>query len=251
MNLPRTRSPHVLFVFAFVGGLLLAWPGGEARSDPLVVVRAMTATTIAEAYLDRDSLTLELEIGVRDLLAFRNLMPDRIYDRLGQPPEAADARLRRFFRDDLRVTFDGRGATGELRELTARPRIERDEVTGEPLPVQPEGGELTVFVRLVYDVPDRPTTIALSPPTDPNDLPANIGFVPSHAPLSSPFRHCLRLASPSSQFARCRRRCSATNSSTITSSGRASSPRTRSEIRCGFTTVNRKPAFPEFDAFCC
>ena len=180
MNLPRARSPHVLFVFAIVGGLLLAWPSGEARSDPLVVVRAMTATTIAEAYLDRDSLTLELEIGVRDLLAFRNLMPDRIYDRLGQPPEAADARLRRFFRDDLRVTFDGRGATGELRELTVRPRIERDEITGEPLPVQPDGGEPTVFARLVYEVPERPVTIALTPPRDTDDLPANIGFILYH-----------------------------------------------------------------------
>ena len=180
MNLRQTRTLRVFFVFTFVWALLLALPAGEARSDPLIVVRAMTATTIAQAYLDRDSLTLELEIGVGDVLAFRNLMPDEIYDRLGQSPEAWGGRLRRFMREDLRVSFDGRGATGELRELSARPRVERDEVTGEPLPVQPEDGELTVFVRLVYDVPDRPATIALSPPTDPNDVPANIGFVLYH-----------------------------------------------------------------------
>jgi hypothetical protein len=44
-----------------------------------MVTRAMTATTIAEIFITRDSVHVELEIGVQDLNGFRNSMPDPIF----------------------------------------------------------------------------------------------------------------------------------------------------------------------------
>ncbi len=80
------RNP-VLCTLVVAGSALLMPPGG-LRSDPLVIVRAMTATTVAEIYVEPDSVTVELEIGLADLDAFRHLIPVLIYARLGLEPRA-------------------------------------------------------------------------------------------------------------------------------------------------------------------
>ena len=56
------------------------------RPDALVIPRAMTATTIAEIFVEDDHVRLELEIGIPDLAAFPALLPDTLYERLGHEP---------------------------------------------------------------------------------------------------------------------------------------------------------------------
>ena len=56
--------------------LVLALPG-VARPDALVITRAMTATTIAEIFVEDDHVRVELEIGVPDLPGFPNLQIDK------------------------------------------------------------------------------------------------------------------------------------------------------------------------------
>jgi len=58
-----------------------------AQADAIIVTKAMTASTIAEVYIEDGVIRLELEIGVRDLNAFRNLLPDELYERLGHAPQ--------------------------------------------------------------------------------------------------------------------------------------------------------------------
>jgi hypothetical protein len=178
----RKRIP-VLCSLVAAGSALLMPPGG-LRSDPLVIVRAMTATTVAEIYVEPDSVIVELEIGLADLDAFRNLMPDQIYERLGHEPQALRERLGRFFREDLTIaTVDGRPLPGRVLEMTARPRLQRDEITGEPLPVQDEEAEPTVFAKLVYDLPDGagPDVLVFTPPSfETLGAAANVGFVVYH-----------------------------------------------------------------------
>ena len=43
----------------------------------------MTASTIAEIYIEKDAIRVEIEIGVPDLEGFRDLLPDAIYEKLG------------------------------------------------------------------------------------------------------------------------------------------------------------------------
>ena len=57
-----------------------------ALGDAMVVSKAMTASTIAEFYVDRQGIRVEIEVGARDLVAFRNVLPDGAYEKLGHEP---------------------------------------------------------------------------------------------------------------------------------------------------------------------
>jgi hypothetical protein len=70
-------------------------------SDAIVVTKAMTATTIAEIWVEEGSIRVELEIGVSDSPAFHNLVPGEIHQRLGFDPAPLAERLPRFFQEDL------------------------------------------------------------------------------------------------------------------------------------------------------
>ena len=121
----------------------------RAAADAIVVSRAMEASTIAEIFIEDDSLRMELEIGIGDLAAFRNLLPDDIYSKMGYDPEPLSARIRRFFAGDLTIR-PGRSdpLSGRITTIEPRARIIRDSVTGEPLPSQEDAGEGVVWVSI-------------------------------------------------------------------------------------------------------
>ena len=101
----------------------------------------MEATTIAEVFIDEALIRVDLEIGVADLGAFGNLMPDEIYERIYEQPQPLAERLPRFFRDDLVIRADGEPLVGEIAQIIGRRRVKRDEITGEPLAAGDDAGE--------------------------------------------------------------------------------------------------------------
>ena len=155
------------------------------RPDALVVTKAMTATTIAEIFVEDDYVRLELEIGVPDLAGFPNLLPDPLYERLGNEPEPLPRRIPRFFHEDFVIRSDGGAAlVGRIEEMEARPRVQRDEVTGEPLPVaDEEKAEPVVFARIVYPLKGHPRTMSVGLPHGAEGPSASIGFVLYHRGL--------------------------------------------------------------------
>ena len=95
-----------------------------ASADAVVITRAMTASTIMEAFIDGDGIVIDLEVGARDAAALRELiatassatnLPTQI------PREAG-----------LSIRAEGRRLNGTIEELTRRKRVDRDEVTGDP-----------------------------------------------------------------------------------------------------------------------
>jgi hypothetical protein len=181
----RTKNSKV-YPWALALVLLSVLVPSRLDSDALVITKAMTATTIAEIWVEEDSIRVDLEIGVLDLPAFRNLVPDPVYERLGFDPEPLAERLPRFFREDL--TFragDGAPFPGRVEEIVARRRIVRDEITGEPLPVVDESeGEPVVFAKLVYRLSGKPKILRVKPPKSESGLAAaTIGFVLYHRDL--------------------------------------------------------------------
>jgi hypothetical protein len=145
----------------------------------------MLASSIAEVFIREDSVVVELEIGGSDLEAFENLLPDELYERMGNDPEPWADRLVRFVEQDF-VIRDQTGQTlfGFLREIEPRSRIRRDEVTGEPLPSDPDSAEMVVFARLTYPTGGRPTQLSLSAPGgQPGRASASVGFVTYHSGL--------------------------------------------------------------------
>ena len=143
----------------------------RAGADAVVVTRAMTATTIMEAFVDDDAITMELEIGSREESALGSLaqaafgasnLPIAIPDDAG-----------------LSILADGHPLKGEIQEVLRRKRVERDEVSGEPLPKP--GGEPVVFMRLSYPLRAQPRQLVFQPPlTDAGYAAADIGFVVYH-----------------------------------------------------------------------
>ncbi len=153
-----------------------------ARPDAIIITKAMTASTIAEVFIEEGRILVELEIGGRDLEGFRNLMPDEVYQRMGNEPEPWRERLSKFFREDLVIRADeGSPLPGHLVSIEPRERMPRDEITGEPIPV-PEGeGEPVVFAVLEYPLPGRPKVLSFSPPTGEGGVSrASIGFMAYH-----------------------------------------------------------------------
>ncbi len=165
-----------------LGLLILFVPSSLLRPDAIVITKAMTATTIAEMFVEEDSILVELEIGVPDLDAFRNLVPDELYERLGHDPEPLVERVPRFFREDLTMRPDnGEPIPGRVAYVEARRRLPRDEITGELLPAPEGAGEPVVFMRLVYPLRGRPETLVIKPPrASGGQTAANIGFVTYH-----------------------------------------------------------------------
>ncbi len=153
--------------------------------DALVITRAMLASTIAEIWVEQDSVVVEFEIGPGDIKAFRNLLPDELFARLGYAPEPWIDRLLEFAAEDFTVRADdGSPSPGRLRSLEVRERIQRDQVTGQALPNQPDEAETVVFARLAYPIPGRPASVTIGPRSpEPGDELASIGFVAYHEGL--------------------------------------------------------------------
>ena len=77
----HARSPDATRA-ALVALTTLILPAA-ASADAFVRSQAMLATTILEAFVHSDRVTVDLEIGLSDLETFRNLLPDALYEKLG------------------------------------------------------------------------------------------------------------------------------------------------------------------------
>lgn len=149
----------------------------SARADAIPSSRAAQASTIAEVFVDRDGVRVELEIGSGDVGAFRNLMPHSIYERFADDGRPADERVAAFFAEQLVVApADGEPMRGGIVDIGPRKRVVRDLLTGEPQPTT--GDEETVVAAVLrYEWDERPRALSIH-----TALPAraSIGFVAYH-----------------------------------------------------------------------
>ncbi|MHC5076069.1 MAG: hypothetical protein ACYTFM_06545, partial [Planctomycetota bacterium] len=193
-NLVTMKTRSIYF------SLLLVLVGIEiCLADAVIVVKAMTADTIAEIYIERDRVRLELEIGMNDIQAFQNLMPDELYEKMGNEPLALKERLKKFVEEDFIILALEEQLPGYITEIGPRSRIIRDEITGEPLPMPPGEGETTLFVVCEFPFEGEPNSITIVPPfNEAGYATANIGFVAYHMGLAvNDFRY---LSSPETLY---------------------------------------------------
>jgi hypothetical protein len=178
--------------------IFLAGLAAVALADVIVPVRAMTAPTIAEIFVEKDSIRVELEIGLSDLRAFANVMPDALYERLGSGKKPLEERVKVFLSRDWILSTEGAAPlAGRVLRIQPRRRIRRDEITGEPISTGKDPGQPVVFVELAYQLDARPRTLTIRPPTREGTgaVAASIGFVLYHAGLAvNDFRYLGREA---------------------------------------------------------
>ncbi len=150
----------------------------SAHADAVIVPQAMFASTIVEYFVEDDHVRVELEIGMQDLQALRNLLPESIYARLGNPAVAVEDRLDLFFGRDLAI-YDGNTALkGTVMKMGPGTRARRDTVTGEPLPDDGEEPEVVVLASLLFPFEQQPDSLTLFAPGETGM--ASIGYVLYH-----------------------------------------------------------------------
>jgi hypothetical protein len=164
-------------------GIVLMCLPTLSNSDAIIRTQAMLATTIAEYFIEDNRVRLELEIGLEDIEGFRNLLPDAIYEKLGHEPRPLAERIRDFYTHDLAIRADGGNPMiGRVVEIGPRPRIVRDEISGEPLPIADDDQEVAIFAVIEYPFVTRPETLTLLGPSI-NPRPS-IGFVAYHGGIA-------------------------------------------------------------------
>ena len=133
------------------GVILLAalFIAGTPSADAIMRSQAMSATTIAEFFIEDNRVVVELEIGLADLRAFRNLLPDELYERMGYVPAPLPQRLRTFISENLVIlNRDGHALAARVVAIGPGERVRRDKVSGEPLPAAEAEPETVINARL-------------------------------------------------------------------------------------------------------
>ena len=141
-----------------------------ALADAVMVTRAMKASTIMEAFVEEDAIVVQLEIGDQELAKFP-LLVQAAANAKGFPLPIPTA-------SGLVFLADGARLGGTMQSAERRKKVERDEVSGEPLPTSKT--EEALFVVLRYPLRNQPKALVLSPPSKDGYATADIGFVVYH-----------------------------------------------------------------------
>jgi hypothetical protein len=138
----------------------------------------MSATTIAQYYVEEEGVRIDLEIGLADIEAYKNLLPQKIYQQMGFGNSPWNERLQHFFERELSIVVNEKSLAGELLSIEPGQRVKRDEVTGEPIPVSAEDAEQVINASVFYSFHSLPKILSLV-----KYIPgarADVGFVLYH-----------------------------------------------------------------------
>jgi len=136
----------------------LIFVAGTAWSDAIMRSEAMFASTIAEIYIEDESVRLELAIGLDNLTAFRSLLPDELYQQMEFGDDPFPDRLQSFLDQEFVIVADGEPIPGRLVQIGPSERVRRDNITGEPLPAAGEP-ETVVVAEFAWPLETRPKTM--------------------------------------------------------------------------------------------
>ena len=161
-----------------VNTMLMLLYSGTTMADAIMRSQAMFADTIAEYFVEDDQVRLELEIGSNDVGAFRNLLPDDLYQHLDYGGAPLEERLPRFVTDDMPVLVGNTPLVGRVTKIGPATRPLRDQITGEALPTPEDQATVVIRATIVFPFDERPDSLTLVAPLQTGH--ANIGFVLYH-----------------------------------------------------------------------
>lgn len=138
----------------------------------------MFADTIAEYFVEDGQVRVELEIGINDLAAFRNLLPDELYRNMefGDAPQAE--RIAKFTSEDIPIYVGEKRLDGVVTALGPGTRPLRDDITGEVLPTPEEEAQVVVRATVLFPFTEPPESLTLVAPRETGM--ANVGFLLYH-----------------------------------------------------------------------
>jgi hypothetical protein len=177
---------HVVILLALV--LTGATPS-PSRADWLNLTGAESAPNIAEIYVEKDHVRVQLEIFVQDLFVFEELVPEDFFSEEIPGRPDLEQRLLVFAKKGFQVVTD----TGEhlpvlLTFVEPRMRVERPSLfagrinpfTRRRVPGPPEDKRV-LYAELIYPFTGQPRSLSFMPPSDDKGYPkASIGFLCYH-----------------------------------------------------------------------
>ena len=173
------RVAYSVLKHALVAGILLMLVyAATASADAIMRSKAMFADTIAEFFVEDGQVRLELEIGSNDVGAFRNLLPDALYQRLNFGVEPLEDRLPIFVSEDMPVYVGEKRLLGKITHIGPATRPLRDEITGEALLTPEDQAIVVIRATIIYPFDQHPDSLTLVAPRETGT--ANIGFVLYH-----------------------------------------------------------------------
>lgn len=161
----------------------------SAKADWINFNGAENAFNIAEIYINDDHVKVTLEVYVRDLEVFEELIPDDFFSKpvSGRPPAAE--RLQIFSERTFQIkTVNGKNLHARLELVEPRMRKEQpspfagmiNPMTRRPIPGPPEDKRV-LYAELVYPFKKRPKSLTIVPPIDSKGMSkASIGFITYH-----------------------------------------------------------------------
>jgi len=183
----------VCFIISIVSFLFIVRT--PANADWINLSGAQNAPNIAEIHINDDHVKVELEIFVKDLVAFDRLIPDEFFAGTRIKRATLDERMQQFSNEDLQVIADGgQNLKATLKLIEPRFRKERpipvrwkiNPYTGQPIPGPPEDKRV-LYAELIYSFTQKPQSLTIIPPLDEENKISKvpIGFMTYHqrAPL--------------------------------------------------------------------
>ena len=161
----------------------------ESRADWINLTGAETAPNIAEIYVLDDRVKLALEVFVRDLEMFEELIPDDwLNDNITARP-SLEARMQHFADRTFQVvTESGEKLPARLELVEPRMRVDRkspfagmiNPMTRQRVPEAP-ADKRVLYVEISYPFSEQPAELTFIPPQDDEGRAiASIGFIAYH-----------------------------------------------------------------------
>jgi hypothetical protein len=161
----------------------------ESRADWINLTGAETAPNIAEIYVLDDRVKLALEVFVRDLEMFEELIPDDwLKDNITARP-SLEARMQHFADRTFQVvTESGEKLPARLELVEPRMRVDRkspfagmiNPMTRQRVPEAP-ADKRVLYVEISYPFSEQPAELTFIPPQDDEGRAiASIGFIAYH-----------------------------------------------------------------------
>ena len=161
----------------------------ESRADWINLTGAETAPNIAEIYVLEDRVKLALEVFVRDLEMFEELIPDDwLKDNITARP-SLEARMQHFADRTFQVvTESGEKLPARLELVEPRMRVDRkspfagmiNPMTRQRVPEAP-ADKRVLYVEISYPFSEQPAELTFIPPQDDEGRAiASIGFIAYH-----------------------------------------------------------------------
>ena len=181
--------------FKYLGCIFFVWVfcdlvnPPQARTDWINLTGAETAPTIAEIYVLDDQVKVVLEVYMRDLPTFDDLVPDDWVKTPTNQRLPIQKRLQHFSSHTLQfVTETGERLQAQLQLVEPRERTDRQSPfagminpsTRQRVP-EPPSDKRVLYAELTYPFNKQPQTLTMIPPLDEEGRAlVTIGFIAYH-----------------------------------------------------------------------